>query len=138
MAEKETNILKSLSDYILDIDFMTTNEFCLAYKVPMPYFTGDVKTSVDLILQIDAIKQRMFVEYAKFLNKELCMEMFEGDRKIFEGGQYIDRQPSHDWNTYEIKDVVIFMDSNKGQNRPIGKRVSDLTGKGLTYSRLWV
>lgn len=140
----DTNILKTLSNYILDIDAMTMNEFCQVYNISIPSFEGKIKSQIkpqfELVfdLQISNIKQKMFVEYAKFLNKELCIEMFEGERKIFEGGKYVDRQPSTQWNTYEIAGVVIFQDSNTGINRPIGKRVFDLAGKGLKYSRLWV
>ena len=61
---------KTLEQYILDIDFMTTKEFCDTYNIPHPQYTGDVKTSADQFLAIDAIKQRMFVEYAKKLRKE--------------------------------------------------------------------
>ena len=62
--------------FILEIDWMTTKDFCDTYHIPHPYFTGDVKTSVDKFLQVDAIKHKMFVEYAKFLNKPLEMGMF--------------------------------------------------------------
>ena len=65
------NKLIPLIDYVLEIDFLTTNEFCEKYSVPLPYFTGEVKSSADKFLQIDAIKHRMFVEYAKLLNNRL-------------------------------------------------------------------
>ena len=64
LDEKPTMI-----EYILEIDSMTTKEFCDKFKVPHPYFTGDVESSTNLLLQIDAIKHKMFVEYAKDLRR---------------------------------------------------------------------
>lgn len=71
--------------FILDIDWMSTQEFCEAYNIPMPQFTGEVQSSAKQFLQVDAIKHKVFVEYAKFLNKEISVDMFEGDKPIFEG-----------------------------------------------------
>lgn len=51
--------------FVLDLDWLTTVEFCDKYKIPHPYFTGDVKTSADQFLRLDAIKYRMIVEKAK-------------------------------------------------------------------------
>jgi len=58
--------------FILEIDWMTTKEFCETYQIPLPTVTGGVND----FLQVDAIKHKMFVEYAKFLNKPLEMGMF--------------------------------------------------------------
>ncbi len=66
--EQEDKIMPMV-DFILGIDAMTTNEFCETFKVPKPYFTGEINTSVDKFLQIDAIKHKMFVEHAKKLRK---------------------------------------------------------------------
>lgn len=71
--------------FILDIDSLTTKEFCDKYSVPHPFFTGNVDSSVDKLLQVDAVKHRMFLEYAKFLNKDLTQDMFVGERAIFVG-----------------------------------------------------
>jgi len=77
--------LISMVDFILEIDWLTTKEFCDKYKVPYPVFTGEIQSSVDQFLQIDAIKQKMFVEYAKFLNKKIILEMFTGKKPVFYG-----------------------------------------------------
>ena len=69
--------LVSMVQFIINIDWMTTSEFCDAYNVPHPYFTGQVKTSVDQFLQIDAIKCKMFIEYAKLLSKKITAEVLE-------------------------------------------------------------
>lgn len=63
--------------FILEIDWMTTKEFCDTYSVPRPYFTGDVKTSADKLLQVDAIKHKLFVEYAKFLAKDISIDILK-------------------------------------------------------------
>ena len=67
-------------DYILNIDWMTTTEFCNETGAPLPNIRG----GVDSFLQIDAIKHRMFVEYAKFLNKPITLDLFIGKSKVFE------------------------------------------------------
>jgi len=71
--------LISVLDYILDIDWLTTKEFCSKYNVPAPTIKGGVND----FLQVDAIKQKMFVEYAKFLNKNITEDMFIGENAIF-------------------------------------------------------
>lgn len=71
--------------FILDIDWLTTKEFCDKYSVPHPFYTGEVNSSVDKLLQVDAVKHRMFLEYAKFLNKDLTQDMFVGESAIFVG-----------------------------------------------------
>lgn len=68
-----------MTQFILDIDWMTTKEFCETYKIPLPTVTGGVND----FLQVDAVKQKMFVEYAKFLNTDLREDMFVGDKAIF-------------------------------------------------------
>lgn len=70
-------------------------------------------------------------KYNKFLNMPLTIEMFEGENKIFNGGRYNDLQPSTQWNYYSIYGLKIFEDRNGFKNGSIGKKVSDLSGKGL-------
>lgn len=67
--------LISMVDFILEIDWMTTKEFCEKHGIPVPYFTGEVESSAKLLLQVDAIKHRMFVDYAKLLNKNITTEI---------------------------------------------------------------
>lgn len=55
--------------FILEVDYMTTTEFCNKYGVPLPVFTGEVGSSVNNLLQIDAIKCKMFIQKAKELNR---------------------------------------------------------------------
>lgn len=76
--------------FILDIDWLTTKEFCDKYSVPHPFYTGEVNSSVDKLLQVDAVKHRMFLEYAKFLNKDLTQDMFVGESAIFVGFEAVD------------------------------------------------
>jgi hypothetical protein len=75
--------LVPMIDYILNIDELTTTEFCDIYNIPKPVFTGEIKSSADQFLQIDAIKHKMFVEYAKFLNMNINEDMFIGEKIIF-------------------------------------------------------
>lgn len=57
--------MESMTDYILNIDWMTTTEFCKTYDVPLP----TVSDGVNGFLQVDAIKHKMFVEHAKKLRR---------------------------------------------------------------------
>lgn len=61
---------ESMIDYILGIDWLGTKEFCEKYDIPVPYYTGEVKSSADQFIRIEAIKSRMFIEHAKKLRKE--------------------------------------------------------------------
>lgn len=54
-----------LVEYILEIDYLTTKEFCDKFKVPHPTLINGVES----FLQIDAVKHRMFVDKAKQLYK---------------------------------------------------------------------
>lgn len=80
---KKTKELKSMVQYIVDIDFMTTSEFCNAYKVPHPQMMHSVEASCSELLRIDAVKHGMFTRYAKFLNKRLTLELFVGPNAVF-------------------------------------------------------
>ncbi len=71
----KTKKLVPMVQFILDIDAMTTKEFCDKFNLPHPFFTGEVESSANLFLQVDAIKHRMFVEYAKFLNKNITANL---------------------------------------------------------------
>lgn len=113
-------------DYILKIDRMITLEFCKTYKIPI------VKGDYDF-MQVEAVKYRMFVEYATFLNQKLTLDMFEGDKRIFTTGRYENVQPSREWNYYHIGGKKIFQDSNTETNCSLGLKVSDLTRLGITY-----
>lgn len=77
--------LISMVDFILEIDWLTTAEFCDKNKLPHPHFTGEVKSSAEQFINLDMVKKRMFIEYAKFLNKKLTLDMFVGKKPIFEG-----------------------------------------------------
>jgi len=74
--KKEAEELKPMVDFILEIDWMTTVEFCDKYKVPHPRMVmgaggqPDIRKSADMFLQVDAIKQKMFVEHAKKLARQ--------------------------------------------------------------------
>ena len=69
--EKEISEVNKLNEYILEIDWLTTTEFCNKFNVPHPRFTGEVESSVNEMLRIDAVKHRMFVEKAKEIRKNL-------------------------------------------------------------------
>jgi len=66
MSEKQQQMI----DYILDIDWLTTKEFCDKYKIPIPIATRDINWNVSEFFRIDAIKWKMVMEYAKKLNKD--------------------------------------------------------------------
>ena len=130
----KTRKLVSMVEFILEIDWLTTMDFCKQYGIPLPKHNGDIDYGVSEMFRIDAVKQKMYVDYAKFLNKKITYDMFEGDNRIFECGKYINRQPSTIFNTYEVKEVVLFADTNTERNVPRGLKISDLTSLGIFYS----
>jgi len=79
--------------FILSIDWLSTAEFCDTYDLPHPHFTGDVKTSADKFINLDIIKHKLFIEYAKMLNKNLTKEMFVGKNPLILGFHYVGFTP---------------------------------------------
>ncbi|MCE7039170.1 gp58-like family protein [Dyadobacter sp. CY312] len=124
----ETKLI-SMVDFILDIDWLTTTAFCEKYNAPLPMPADGVMG----LLTIDAIKHRMFLDYAKFLNRKLTIDMFEGEKRIFTTGQYNDLQPSTSWNYYSIGGKRIFQDNNTGVNNELGLKIGDLVKLDITY-----
>ena len=93
--------LISLIDYVLQIDFMTTVEFCNVYQIPKPKFACDVDFGVSEIFRIDAIKQKMFVDYAKFLNKDITVDILKTlgfNQAVYKG----ENMPEYTNGKYEI------------------------------------
>ena len=60
---------------------MGTAEFCDAYGIPHPTVRGGVED----FLTVDAIKCKIFIEYAKFLSTPLNIEMFTAEKPLFNG-----------------------------------------------------
>lgn len=60
-------------DFILEIDFMTTGEFCKNYELQLP----TIQDGANGLLQIDAIKHKMFVEYAKILSRNISVQVLK-------------------------------------------------------------
>ena len=61
----EVGKANEMVDFILEMDWLTTTEFCEKYNVPQPEISKGIDGGVKTLLQIDTIKQRMFVEKAK-------------------------------------------------------------------------
>ncbi len=91
--------------FILDIDWLSTIEFCNKHGVPHPRLTHNVEASANQLLQVDAVKHRLFREYAKFLNKKLTLDMFVGKDPIFPGFETA--------KTSEDKDVLRMVGSDQ-------------------------
>lgn len=63
--EERVKELEALKSLILDIDFMTTTEFCKAYGYDVPQWTGSKEVAVMDFLAIDARKWNIIKEAAK-------------------------------------------------------------------------
>lgn len=68
---RNAEIDKMIVDELLNIDWLTTTEFCKKYDWPLPVFTGDIKSSALLIMQVDAIKFHRIIEFAKSKVREV-------------------------------------------------------------------
>lgn len=71
VAETKTLIEQKdeLIDFILDVDFLTTAEFCEKYGIDTPEWRGNVKLAASEFIRIDAIKAKMFIDKAKELRR---------------------------------------------------------------------
>lgn len=80
-------------------------------------------------------KYKMICTYTRFLKQKLTIDMFEEDNKIFEGGYYVDLQPSTNYNYYIIAGKKIFMDGNSMEGfkalMSLGMTVADIAGKNI-------
>lgn len=118
--------------FILDIDWMTTKEFCDNYGLPHPYYTGDVKTSADMFRNLDVIKHKMCVEHAKLLNKNITPDLLLYNL----GCESLDARggnPRYKKDTYEIKqDEFGFWLESDGYRV---HKLNDLANLGLTYNQ---
>jgi hypothetical protein len=65
--EQKKEELKPLQDYIFWLNSMTTTELCKEFGWPLPVFTGDIKTSADQFLNIDARLWNLVKEHNKDL-----------------------------------------------------------------------
>jgi len=133
MTKRETKLIPMVQ-FILEIDWMNTKEFCNKYSVPLPRFTGDIQTSADKFLQIDAIKHKMFVEHAKLLNKEINTDILVKNLGFeilpvrgnpqYKNGKYT---VSNDQYGFYLEPY----DSIDGERLD---KLSDLTSYGFTYT----
>ena len=120
--------------FILEIDWMTTTEFCDTYNVPHPIFTGDVKSSADQFLQVDAIKHKMFVGHAKLLSKNITVKIL-GDLGFVSidvrGGH-----PKYKNGKYEIvnDDMGFWLEPYDSVDGIRISKVQDLVNFGFTYN----
>ena len=62
---------KELIDFILELDRLTTKEFCDKFNHPLPSWKGNVGVAVSEFLSIDAVKYKMIKDLAKDINKAL-------------------------------------------------------------------
>jgi hypothetical protein len=85
--------LMPMVQFILEIDWLSTVEFCDTYDLPHPTMEGGVRSAADKFLNLDAIKHKLFVEYAKLLNKKLTVEMFVGNNPLINGFHYVGFNP---------------------------------------------
>lgn len=58
-----------LLNYILDIDTLSTKEFCEANNIELPSWKGDVTLAASEFIRLDAIKWKMAKEKAKEIKR---------------------------------------------------------------------
>lgn len=131
--------LMPMVQFILEIDWLSTVEFCDTYNLPHPTMEGGVRSAADKFLNLDAIKHKLFVEYAKLLNKKLTSEMFIGNNPLILGFHNVDVRggnPKFKNGKYEItNDQYGFWlepyDSVDGRRL---NKVEDLVNYGFAYN----
>ena len=111
-----TKKLIPMHQFILEIDALTTKEFCDKFSCPHPkIIPGNIEKTADQFLQVDAIKHRIFVAYAKFLNTPLKKEMFSSNEKddplfLVREGQYYDEFSEMFIGSITLVDVIKIAD----------------------------
>lgn len=80
--------MKSLIEFIMELEFMTTKEFCTKFKVPVPCLTKGVGD----FHRIDAVKLKMINDHCKVLLKNSIIVQHIGGGKIvfYEKALFID------------------------------------------------
>lgn len=61
---------KELINFILEIESLTTSEFCKKYDIELPSWKGIIEVATIEFLRLDAIKWRMVKDKAKELNSK--------------------------------------------------------------------
>lgn len=57
-------------NFIMDIDAMTTTEFCKAHNIDTTCWQGDVQLAVNDMFRVDGVKNRLITEKAKELYRK--------------------------------------------------------------------
>lgn len=60
---------KEFLHFALDIDWLTTNEFCDKFSIPVPRWAGNAQALADQVLHLDAIKYKMLIDKAKEISR---------------------------------------------------------------------
>lgn len=131
------NKLLSLSEFILWLNSLTSNE--LLKEFPRSFHSlNSIDTKNQTVFKLvanDAIMWRLVKEYNKFLLMDLQIDFFEGDNKLFLGGNYHNIQPSTTSNFYEIKGIVVFRDTNRKTNASLCMKVKNISGFDIELSK---
>lgn len=125
----------SMVQFVLDIDWMTTKEFCAEYSIPRPYFTGDIKSSADQFRKLDVIKHKMFVEYAKLLNKNITTEILQKNM-AFESVDVRGGNPQFKNGKYTITndEFGFWLEPYDSVDGCRISKIEDFVNYGLTYN----
>ena len=81
--------MEELVKYILDLDSLTTKEFCEKYKIEMNTFSNDASKLAAEFLRLAAIKYKFIVEKTKQISKRKCGNC-SGTLEVYEGVTYCD------------------------------------------------
>lgn len=131
----------NLQEFVLYVDSLTTPEFCKWQGIPEPYFTGDVKSSAALFLQIDAIKYRLCKDKAKELSRLASLHLpanlqdFKNWR-LSQDVDYVTSKSIFDWFTPylskdadEVKELMLDREMLRVSRDICYKKISELTNK---------
>lgn len=127
--------LKPMVDFILEIDWMTTPEFCKEYNIQEPYWNGNVESCANQFIKLDARKHKMFVEHAKLLNKDITKEILIncGFTPVDVRGGY----PKYKNGKYEITNdqYGFWLEPYDAMDGCRVNKLNDLTSYGFTFNK---
>jgi hypothetical protein len=123
--------LVNLTDFVVNLDYLTTKEFCHTHKVPEP----TVHEGTEGLFRIDSIKHRFVVQYAKFLKKSITTDILVKTFGFLPQNERSNIYLPYVWDKYTIRtdQYGFWLNAYDGID---GRRVhtlGDLVDLGLVY-----
>lgn len=121
---------KEIVDRIMEIDFMGTKEFCEKHNYPVPFYTGDVQSSAELFLLVDAKRWNVIKDFAKEVRRG------EPNEKAQSAEEYIKDILGHDFSDRQALNAfcLAFNRYAEQKNASLLSHISDLEAQNQAFT----